>query len=353
MAVDPLALSLADYALLEDRPERRRNIAMDMIKANSVLTYLKAETDPTLALQGTRYIGLPDDQAIWKPLNTEPTEYKALPTPYSEQAYQFAVKMDIAIMILKNEENKRKGGGAALFDKRVKAFLKFLSYDFNTKFFKNSHLKPGTPDNDVNCFVGLYGRLRDPDNKFTIPAENKINANGLDLSSTGITGDTVNALISLIQGLMYSLDEPNGDNIVIAMNEDTLTKIEFGIRKLGAGGGFSMVKDAFERSVMTYRNAKITTAGRRVPDQNGNQAQIITDTETANGLDDTGGTFTSIVAYKTNSEDLGIKQFMELDATEPYKLENGTHMRTVVQNAYMIDQESIRSIGRIFNIKKV
>lgn len=350
MNVSSSAYNLADFALNVEAPQRQREIAFSMIKEGSIFRDLHMVTDPDIAFTGSRVVGgLPT--VDWVKVNEpEPTVVKTQAKPYTEQSYAFANAVQISKLLLAAAK-KRGKKPENLFNMQIKAFLKSLAYEMNDMIFNNAHVA-GYSRQDIDCFVGIKARVMDSltDQKYGVNPECAISAAATNMTVAAGTGATLNALLLYMDQALYAVGSPDGDDCIIVVNEDLLPRLNRGIRLLGAGGGFDMTRDAFGRSMTTYKNAKVRSAGRKSPTAAGAQAQIITSTENTAGTADTGGTSTSMYVIKTGEEDFYVQQAWALDSGDPYMLENKTMWQVVFHNAYMLVQPNTRAVARIYNI---
>lgn len=351
MNVSSSAYNLTDFALNVSAPQRQREIAFSMIKEGTVFQDMHMVTDPDVAFTGSRVVGgLPTID--WVPVNSpEPTVVKTDAKPYVEQSYAFANAVQISKLLLAAAKSRGKKP-ENLFNVQIKAFLKSMVYEQNDMLFNNAHVA-GYSRQDLDCFIGIKARIMDSltDQKYGVNPECAISAAATDLSDAGLTAALVSRILQYMDQALYAIGSPEGDDVIFYTNEDLLPRLNRGIRALGAGGGFDMTRDAFGRSMTTYKNAKIRSAGRKSPTATGTQAQIITSTENTAGTADTGGVSTSMYAVKTGEEDFYIQQAWALDSGDPYMLENKTMWQVVFHNAYMIVQPNTRATARIYNIK--
>jgi hypothetical protein len=332
-------LSLVDWYQSSNEP-LVKEIAFSMIEAGNIFQDIPLITNATLLANGSRVIGgLPAPH--WTPINGEPSAVKGKPVSFQEQLWVIRDSIDMDHFIFKD---KNQIGNP--FDVQVDMYLKGLSYDLNDKFINNEHIT-----GDKNAFVGIRARLDDPEQFGTNPAC-KIDAGGTDLSDDGLTGSTANVLIRQLQSLLDEMGSPDGTNVVIYMNDDLLRRVEQGIRELGAGGGFDLTRDNFDRRVLQYKNAKIRNVGRKSPSADGTQStHIITSTEPANGLSDTGGSYTSLYAVKYGKNSFAGWQFEPLKPSGPEKLNNGVTYRIVFDWGVGLWQPNSRAVGRLYGIK--
>ena len=160
------------------------------------------------------------------------------------------------------------------------------------------------------------------------------------------TAAQANAFMEWLDQLLWSVDAPDGSNVVLYMNEVTLRRIHYALRLMGTSGGLSITKDQYDRVVTTYKNAQLRDIGYKA-DQS---TRIITVTETAAGVDGA-GTFTSIYAVNYGMDHLFGWQFAPIMAKDQGLLENGTIYRTLVDSAGGLYSANNRSMARLFNIK--
>ena len=339
MAIDSNALSLIEWYQTSNEP-LIKEITYSMIEAGNVFQDIPLITNPSIVANGSRVLGgLPAPN--WSPLNTEPVAVKGKPTPFQEQLWIIRDSIDVDHFIYQDRNQIQNP-----FDFQCDVYLKGLSYDLNDKFINNNH-ETGNP----NAFVGIRARLDDPETYGT-NAACKINANGTDVSDTGISPQSANVLIRQIQQLLDEMGSPDGSNTVLYMNDDLLRRIEQGIREMGSGGGFDMNRDNFDRRVLQYKNAKVRSVGRKAPLQDGTQSTyIISSTETANGSADTGATYTSLYAVRYGKNSFSGWQFEPLKPSGPEKLPNGVTYRLVFDWAVGLWQPNTRAVGRLFGIK--
>lgn len=255
------ALTLADQAVLSNDP-LVKEITMSLHQTWNAIKDIPFYTSPSLRQVGVRYtneagtIPMP----TWSAINGEPNSVKGKPKSYEEQMYLIRNKITIDSRLLEQPNNIIDPVEA-----QIKIFMEGFAYDFNDKFINNDPSSSiGT--NSADCFAGLKYRLENRA-AFDIPLDCLIQpANTVaSLNTTGTFNSQVaNGTISALQELFDNLNAPDGDGIVCYMNEETKRRFEFIIRQLGAGTGFETTRDAFDRSVDTYKNAKIRTVGRKV-----------------------------------------------------------------------------------------
>lgn len=336
MAISDTVVTLADYGRMSNDP-LVKYVSYQLAFDSRVLERLPLQTKPTFKVNGTRFT----DAKVpinWRKLNAEPVNVKDVPKPWEEQVYIMSNVIDIDRLFLIEENQVTNPQEVQLIQT-----LRSASYDINDKFINNDPVS-GNPD----APVGIRYRLDNP-TMYGIPTELKINGNAVDMRVSDSTAATASTFISLIQQLLINMAEPDGNGVTLFINDRMSVCLEAAIRKMGAGAGFSMTKDAFDRSVWSYRNAQIVDIGRK-----GDQStRIITSTENADGTPGSSNT-TSIYAVKFDKNYLGGWQMQDMNQSIQNlgRIGNaGTMERLLIDYAFGWYQEHIRSIGRIFNVR--
>lgn len=343
------ALTLADYALHSNSPMVRR-VAMSLIDYGNILQDVPMTNKKSLIANGVRVEGnIPNIN--WTPLNSEGVTIKGQPTAFQEQAYLFRNYVDVDKLLVE-DENQIQDPRAV----QTQIVLKARTYDLNYKFFKNDHAS-----GDSNAPVGLRYRI-DNGGTFGVRSENKIDAGGLDVSQASLvtTPSNGNKMIEYLDQLLWSVDAPDGAGVVLYMNDYMKRRLHFMLRALGTSGGLDITRDQFNREIMSYKNAVIRDPGVKadqttriilgpgaagVSGQNG---------ETAAGADGTTNTspnYTSIYAVNYSDEHFFGWQFEELNVQDLGLVYNGVLYRTLIDWAVGFMNVSIRSLGRLYDIK--
>ena len=334
MAIASGTVTLADYALMSNSPLVQR-VSYSLIEAGMIAQDIPLMNKKSMIINGARFEGnLPS--VNWSPLNAEGVTTKGTPTAYQEQAYLIRNYIDVDKYLVE-EEN-------AIVDPRgvqADAYLKALTYDFNYKFFENDHVT-----GDSNSFTGLRYRIANG-GTFGVRPENLIDAGGVDISVSGVTQATANNLLVKLDQLLWSVDSPEGTNVIIYMNEVARRQVTMAIRTLGTSGGFSIMKDQFDRTIEMYKGAVLRDPGYKA-DQS---TRIITTTELSTGLARTGGTYTSFYAVNYSTDHFSGWQFSDLNVQDLGLIYNGAIYRTLIDWAVGLNNASTRSIGRLYDIK--
>jgi len=328
------SMTLQQYAAISNESLIQR-VVFSLLDVHSVLNDIPFQTNPTLKANGSRVVGnLP--AVNWRKLNGSAVVSSGSSSPFSEQAYVLSQLVDIDRLLLMD---KNAVGNPA--EVQVNMQLRAISYDITDKFFNNNHAS-----GNADSFVGIRQRLDDTTSWGTNSAC-KINAGGVDLSDSGMSATNANTFIRYIDQLLDEIGSPDGDNVTLYMNRNLRRRLAAAIRLLGAGGGFDMTKDAFERRVMTYRNAIVRSIGVKA-DQT---TEIITNTETSAGANGS-STYTSVYGVKYGEDSFAGWQM------EPFRAQN-IGLRPDEPNMYRIFlewaiglyQQYTRGIGRIYDIK--
>lgn len=334
MAIGAGTLTLADYALMSNSPLVQA-VSYSLILYSNVMQDVPLQNKKSLVVNGSRFEGnLPT--VNWSQLNAEGVTTKGTPTAYQEQAYIIRNYIDVDKYLVE-EEN-------AIVDPRTvqaEAYLKALTYDMNYKFIANNHVT-----GDANAPVGLRWRI-DNGSTFGVRPENKIDAGGVDLSQSGTTQATANKFLELLDQLLWSVDSPDGNGVILYMNEVMKRRFAFAMRTMGTSGGLDITRDQFDRTIQMYKGAIIRDPGYK-SDQS---TRVITTTETATGAADTGGTFTSIYAVNYSTDHFSGWQFDAPNVQDLGLIYNGAIYRTLIDWAVGFVNASTRSIGRLYDIK--
>jgi hypothetical protein len=352
MAIGAGTVTLADYALLSNQPLVQA-VTMSLINYGNVIQDIPLVEKQSLQVNGVRWEGnLPSPN--WVALNTEGTSVHGQPTPYQEQAYIVRNYVDVDKFIVLDQNQIVEPRGA-----QANAYLQGLTYDINFKFFKNAHDGTGDP----NAPVGLRARIDDAAsaNKFGVRPENKIDCLGAaaDISQAGVTAKTGLAFFEMLDLLLWSVDSPTGNGVVLYMNDYVERRITSVVKFLGTSGGFDITQDQFNRRVTTYKNAIIRDPGvkadqtTRVLAGNAIAAGSGSVGETAAGADSTGASanFASIYAVNYGTDHFFGWQFAPPNVQDMGLIYNGAIYRTLIDWAVGLVNASTRSIGRLYDIK--
>lgn len=338
MAVQGGSVTLGQWASLSNDPAVR-SVTWSLIDMGSVLARdIPFANQETLYINGVRFEGgLP--AVKWAMLNEEGVTVSMAPSVFQEQVYILRNQIDADEFLVRDRN--------AIQDIRttqLQGLLRAVAFDFNEKFITNRH-----DTGDANAPVGIRQRIA-LGSVYGVRSENLINGNGVDVSVAGLTATTANQFMELLDQLLFSVDAPDGSpQVVLYMNELMKRRLNRIVRIMGAQGGFDQARDMYDRVVETYKGCQIRDIGRK-RDQ---VTLIISNTELATGLADTGGTFTSIFAVNYSDGHFGGWEFNPLSAgvVDLGQLNTGLQYRTYLSWAGGLINYSTRSLSRIYNIK--
>jgi hypothetical protein len=336
MAIGAGTQTLADYAQYSNSPLVQK-VTYSLIQNDNVLQDVPLINNKSMTVTGARFEGnLPS--VNWAPLNAEGVTTKGTPTPYAEQAYMIRNNIDTDKVLVQDKNSIVDPRGV-----QVDAWLKALTYDMNFKFISNNHIT-----GDVNAPIGLKFRIANG-GTFGVRPENLIDGGGVDMTQATLltTPGNGNKFLEFLDTLLWSVDSPTGANVTLYMNEVLRRRFAFAVRAMGTSGGFETTRDQFNRTVDMYKGAVIRDIGYKV-DQ---ATRIITNTELATGLADTGGTFTSVYAVNYGEEHFSGWQFDTINVQDLGLINNGVIYRTFIDWVVGFQNTSTRSIGRLYDIK--
>ena len=350
MTVATTAVNLMTHAIMSNSPPVQA-ITMSLIDNGSIMARdIPFASKKSLLANGVRWSGnLPT--VNWAQINAEGTTTVGTPTPYQENAYIIRNYVDVDKYLVEDENQISDPRSA-----QTAAYLKGVAYDFNFKFIKNDHIT-----GDVNSLVGIRYRL-DNAALFGIPTANKIDAGGLDMRlatlTTASTKDGGNALLERLDQLLWSVDSPEGDGVVLYMNEWMKRRLGTALRALGTDGGYAITTDQYGRSVTKYRNATLQDAGYKADQTTrviagDNTAASSTVGELATGADGTGtsANFTSIYAVNYSPGHFMGWQFDTFGVTDLGLINNGVIYRTLLDWAGGLLPQHTRCMARLYDIR--
>lgn len=332
MAISANAVTLAQYALMSNSPLVQA-VTMSLIDNGSVMQDIPFVTKQTLVANGVRFTGnLPT--VNWAKINEEGATTSATPSAFQEQAYVIRNYIDTDKLLVQDQNQIADPRGIQLA-----AFLKAASYDFNFKFIENDH---STGDSDA--FVGIRERI-DSYTAWGVNSANKIDAGGAVITQAA-TAAQANAFLEWLDQLLWSVDAPDGNGVVLYMNDVMVRRLHYLMRLLSGGGGFATTTDQFDRVILRYKGALIRDIGYKA-DQS---TRIITITEAATGLAGSSD-YTSIYAVNYSMDHLFGWQFAPLDARDLGLMENGVIYRTMIDWAGGLYNAHTRSMARLYDLK--
>jgi len=335
MAIAANTVTLADYAMMSNAPLVQR-ITFSLIRNGNILQDIPMITKKSFTINGTRFDGTSLPSVNWSQLNAEPVTTKATPVPYQEQAFLLRNTIDVDKYIVQEENQIVDPRGI-----QTEAYLQALTYDINFKYFANDHIT-----GDANAPVGLKYRINNG-TLFGVRSENKIDGATINISQAGATQATANKFIEFLDQLLWSVDAPDGDGVVLYMNDVMKRRLNFLLRLMGTSGGLATTQDQFNRTIAQYKGAVIRDPGYKA-DQS---TRIISNLENTDGTDTGSSVQTSIYAVNYSEDHFTGWQFGPPNVQDLGLINNGVVYRTLIDYAVGIANVSTRSIGRLYDIK--
>lgn len=329
------SVTLADYATMSNNPLVQA-VTYSLILYSNVMQDVPIVEKKTLLANGARFEGnLPS--VNWSQLNAEGVTTKGTPTAFQEQVYLIRNYIDVDKFLVMDEN--------AIVDPRAtqtEAYLKALTYEMNTQFFNNDHVA-----GNANAPVGIKYRINNG-GTYGVRSENLINGGGLDITQTtlGTTPVNGNKLLEYIDQLLWSVDSPDGEGVVLYMNEQAKRRFNFALRQLGTSGGLNVSMDQFNRTIAQYKGAVIRDPGY----QSDQATRILTSTETSAGVAGSSN-YTSIYAVNYSTDHFFAWEFEPPNVQDLGLLWNGAIYRTLIDWAVGFMNTSTRSLGRIYGLK--
>jgi hypothetical protein len=344
MTIAANSVTLADYALTSN-DDLVKAVSFSLIDNGMIAQDIPLITKAVLSANGVRFEGnLPT--VNWAPINSEGVTTKGTPTPYAEQLYTIRNYIDVDKLLVR-AENSIVNPRAS----QEEAYLKAVTYDFNYKFFQNNHIT-----GDVNAPVGLAYRIANG-GTYGVRPENSIDAGGVDISASA-TQASANLFLTYLDRLLWCVDSAIGTGVVLYLNEVAQRQFAAAVRLMGTSGGFTTMKDQFDRTIPMYKGAIIRDPGYKA-DQ---VTRIIPGGPVASGLlgenaagtgtsTSAGSIFTSVYAVNYGTDHFFGWQFEKINVQDLGLINNGVIYRTFIDWAIGFMNSSTRSIGRLFDVK--
>lgn len=333
MSISANSLTLAQYANQANDPLIAK-VVNSLYQLGSVVQDWSLVTNPTLKVNGTRMVGnMPS--VTWRNINESAATTSGTLTPYQEQAFLLSNNIDVdkALILDKNAVSDPRGI-------QLMHWFESWVYDTNDKFFNNNHVT-----GNAKAPVGIRARLDSP-SVWGTNSECKVDAGGVDMTAS-LTAGTAAAFCGVVDRVLMRIGAFDGSNCVIYMNRLLFERWSMGIKLMGAGGGFDMTKDAFDRLVLRYRNAVIRVVGVKA-DQS---TEIITNTESTAGADSSDDR-TSFYVVRYGEGYFQPWQMAPLAVTPiGIRSDEPTIFRTNVEWSCGFEQPHTRAVGRAFNIE--
>ena len=324
------ALTLAQYAAMSNDPIVT-GTTFALTQHGSIFPQVPFVNRSSMVANASVWTNLP--AVNWVNVNEEPTRVSAAPEP--KQARAMIVRDLISTDRAVEEDMNQIGSPMANL---VQAWLRAFAYNFNGMFINN------TPVANAQAPYGIRYMLDNPVN-FGLEAANKINGGSVDLKSSSMTASSFNTFMEYLDELLYRLDSPEGNDVVLIANDTLLRRMAFGARQFSGQGGFSQAQDALGRTITMYKSAMLLNAGRLV-DQT---TPIITNTETAAGANGSDH-HTSIYGVRFAEDAFSGWQYYPLSPRPLGLNDTGVLYQTLCEwtGGFLI--QSPRSIARLYAI---
>lgn len=338
-----------------------KDIALCYIKANGITTKVgKPHTEGSMLRRQKREI----DQIIqptWVPLNgaiaapqTQPLE------DYSEGVFYVRdpIQFDRAFL---NDKNYVAGNPVK---RQIQSYVEGRSFLFDNALINN--FKTQGPIQNPYGVTGIKYRLIYPDITGS-GCNSACNVQATaDLSFVGLSSVSGIKWAYDLQRLFSHMGNAKGTSMVLLMSPQLFWLIAAAIKNQGMAGGFTVDKDAFDRTVIRFMDAEISECGFLPPQNGGLQTAPIIDNAqdimgwstgdaaynaNVSALQPQGAVYSTIYALQTAGPEP-----MELwQAAAPWMLFEhvpGTFNHVILfEHSMGIWQPYTRSIGRLFGIK--
>lgn len=338
------ALTLSEIAMMSNS-DRIKRATLDLYQSGHILKDSPFITSKARRLDDLRFINnTPGVNYVG--YNADPVVVKGKPTPfsYSKSIIRNLIQVDKQ---LRDDPNLIEDP----FAMQWRAWMWTNATDFATKFFLNQHGGAFSNINDPNAPIGLRAML-DNYAAYNIPSELKIDAGGIAMTSS-VTASSTAQFEATIQGAFFALSVNSGmsdmgDGYSIYMPQLLWRRWDQGTKLQGAGGGFSMTEDAYDKRVLTFNGAKIRYPGR----QTDQLTEILSTTETNTGASGSSD-FCSVYIVKWGvDEGLSCWQNDALVPSPPVLNPiTRVNYNSVIDWGIGIIPRSIRAFARIFDIQ--
>ena len=334
MSIDSASVRLDQYMMAANDPLITK-VVNSLYQYGNVVQDWPLMTKSVLNVKGARWVGnLPT--VGWRKINEATTVASGTPEQFAEQAYIVSNAIDVDVKLIAAQHQVSDPRGVQL-----DGYLAAVTYDLNDKWINGNHVT-----GDADAFVGLRHRLDNP-TTFGCTSANKIDAGGVDLSNSGISAANGLLFLRYLDQALDLIGFPDGDGCVVYWNRGLQRRVQNAVKLAGSGGGFDMTRDAFDRRVLTYRNAVIRPIGVK-SDQS---TEIITSTEDNAGADGS-STYTSFYVVKYGEEYVQPWQMAPLAVQDiGVRSDEPTHYRIFVDWAVGYVQQNTHAIARGYDVK--
>lgn len=334
------AITLADYAHLM-RDTEVGEMIYDFLSPNSILNDVKIRTKASM--KGKVLQVLPEHVTLpysgWTKYDQTPEE-----TKYGSRDFEEGMFLISNIFVM---DRRAKRDAAFVVDPMKKDWNVWkieTNIQVSQLTINNDHADPTgqplAPD-------GLRGRFRNVD-RYKVPVRNEIDANGLDLTATGMTPANARELFAYISRALRFLGDTSGTSTRIydnwVMDERIVAAAQSGPQPL-----LQITRDNFDWEILSFRGAKIRDLGFRIDD-----STPVVNFEDADGTENTNGLYTSLWFVQWGDEGMAAWQPKAMDmeilagGQDPV---TGVKVRGLVDWGLGYLQTKPRCIARIKNIK--
>jgi len=337
-------LTLNDVLQMSNSPQVTK-VFTPYINLNSFISFMPFETNASLSVKTAIYDGkyAPTVSDGWVPTSTAPgeTDGKFETSTANVYFHRKQIKIDSALSRAPDFIGDPLG-------MQVGIYSDALIRETQIKFFENDIVTGNS-----NCYDGIIGRFAKASD-YGIPSELSVDMGGLDLSMSGMSLTNAEKIMRSIDDVLAPMSQGSYYGGIVAWcNDKMLNAINAAIRKLGAGAGFETTTDAFDRKIASYNGALFVDAGYRYPLRS--LSRIITNTQSADGLSQTGSTKTSIYFTKFAQEG-GISGWFNRPLDQIYLFQSPQNDSSGIFNKVTIDmgigliQSSPLALARLYNI---
>lgn len=340
-SVSGMALNLVDYHLLSNEP-LVKEVTLQMLKATPLYERLPVKIKRSFTMKGNRIVDqLPDPPGT--SINEQPTIVKTDPRPFTEELYNKEFGFQIHDLY-RHEENAISDP----MDVQAKGAIQGHVFRCNDAFINNNHTT-----GDSKWVVGIRERLDSPGTYGTNP-DCKRDATGAsaDMSASG-TSAHFGEFSKQLDRLLEETNATQDGNTIIVVGSTLYHNWNAAMRRFSGSGGFSQASDQFGRTINKYDGIPVLRAGRKTPSGTYpalTQAQVITDTETAGGVDGASN-FTSLYVVRFGDNGLMGWSFDRLKTFPPEKLSGLLVWQITMRETLGLFQTDPRAVGRLYNVK--
>jgi hypothetical protein len=333
------ALTLAEHAKLTGNVAQK--FAMSVYAGESILKYLKLQTNPALTMNGIQVTnaGLPG--VNWGRINKAADETRA--TMQETAGSLFLITNQIAVDRRLLRAFKAGKAPRDPIQMQFDAYNAALRIEVMDKFLNGTGL---AVDSQADALPGLRTMLSNPVDYYLANtagvATTRLNANGLNMTPSGGSAATASNLSAIVEQLIFLMrGSYDTKNLLMIADSELLRQWQ---AKGRVGGFFDTTQDAFDRRITTYRDMPLiptaTAANGTTP--------LITTYETTAGVVGTPGTDKRTSFFIV---DLDQVDCWQPQALSPEKLPvDGIWQPFLIDWGIGMMPSSNRWVGQVFNV---